>query len=118
MFPARGAGRQRLPITYLINDTLAIDAGAIGLSRPGLPRSLNRVYRSRKLTASTSFELGVGGWGLAIAENAPPCTNPQPAMPNLYVQARGDKHFTFELDKAEVPIGRELRNGLVLEILV
>lgn len=36
-------------------------------------------------------------------------------MPNLYVQAPGDKHFTFELEKDEVTIGRELRNDLILD---
>lgn len=36
-------------------------------------------------------------------------------MPNLYVQALGNKNFSFELDKPEVSIGRELRNDLILD---
>lgn len=36
-------------------------------------------------------------------------------MPNLYVQTPGNKNFTFEINKPEVSIGRELKNDLILD---
>lgn len=36
-------------------------------------------------------------------------------MPNLYVQTPGNKNFTFEVNKPEISIGRELKNDLILD---
>lgn len=36
-------------------------------------------------------------------------------MPNLYVQAPGIRSYTYELNKPEITIGRELRNDLILD---
>jgi adenylate cyclase len=36
-------------------------------------------------------------------------------MPNLYVQTPSNKNFAFEINRAEVTIGRELKNDLVLD---
>jgi adenylate cyclase len=36
-------------------------------------------------------------------------------MPNLYVQTPGNKNFTFEINRPEISIGRELKNDIILD---
>src|SRR5262245_12253451 len=36
-------------------------------------------------------------------------------MPSFYVQTANNKNYTFDIDKAEITIGRELKNDLILD---
>lgn len=36
-------------------------------------------------------------------------------MPNLYVQTPANKNFTFEINRVEISIGRELKNDIILD---
>jgi len=36
-------------------------------------------------------------------------------MPSLYVQATNNKNYTFDVDRAEITVGRELKNDLILD---
>jgi adenylate cyclase len=36
-------------------------------------------------------------------------------MPNFYVQTANNKNYTFDVDKAETTVGRELKNDLILD---
>lgn len=58
-----------------------------------MPRSTTLAFRLLKLGANTSFEI----------------------MPNLYVQTPANKNFTFEINRPETSIGRELKNDLILD---
>ncbi len=56
-------------------------------------RSTIPAFRLPKLGVNTSFEI----------------------MPNLYVQTPANKNFTFEINRPEITIGRELKNDLILD---
>src|SRR5262249_12109595 len=40
---------------------------------------------------------------------------PPTLMPSFYVQTANNRNYTFDLDKAEIAIGRELKNDLILD---
>jgi len=47
----------------------------------------------------------------------PPTTNHQPPtpMPSFYVQTGNNRNYTFDIDKPEITIGRELKNDMILD---